>query len=856
MMQTPRSLKADELRKRTDPNSLGLRSTQEVGCLDALIGQKRAVNSISFGLEVQNKGYNIFVVGDHGSGRTTYSLERIRNRAKTEKTPDDLIYVYNFDNPDEPLAIATPAGQGKKLADHLEDLVEELKNALSKAFENSQYEDAKAQLVKEFQEQVNSLMEELRFWASEKGFAIKRTPQGFVNIPLVEEHEGDQGSESSESENEAGEAPKGDQKRENGQPKKKEMQQEDFEALSDEEKKSLQETSEEVSQKTLEVLRNIRDKEKKLKERIRELEAEICRTAIRPYLQETRDRFGAEGKLGEWIDALTEDIIENFNLFVAAARDDSGAEVDFSRYSVNVFVSNDPEAGAPVIWETNPTYYNLCGKIEYESRQGVLTTDFRKIIAGAIHRANGGYLVLHAEEVLRNFMSWDALKRALRTQELAVENLGEQLGVIPVSSLRPQPVQLKTKVVLIGTPWLYHLLNIYDPEFQKLFKIKADFDVDMPRTSETEQQMACFVGSYVTKEGHRHFTADGIAELIEWSSRLAGHSDRMSTQFNKIAEIIVEASAWAGTEEEEMVTAEHVRKAIKEKTFRVNLIEERLRRAFAEKTIRIQTEGKLTGQINGLTVVDMKDHFFGHPVRITANVYMGTEGIVNIEREVKMTGPIHNKGLLILGSYLGKKYAQDMPLSLTARITFEQTYSGVEGDSASSTELYCLLSALSDVPLKQGIAVTGSVDQHGNVQPIGGVNEKIEGFFEYCRISGLTGDQGVIIPEGNVQNLMLGHDVIEAVKEGKFHIWTVETIDEGIEILTGVAAGEPDESGCYPPDSIHGKAMSKLYDWMKKSTKLKKDIEALDETACRSKEEEKDQQDSTEEKGNGSTDDR
>jgi lon-related putative ATP-dependent protease len=379
---------------------------------------------------------------------------------------------------------------------------------------------------------------------------------------------------------------------------------------------------------------------------------------------------------------------------------------------------------------------------------------------------------------------------------------------------------------------LYYLLNIYDPEFQKLFKIKADFDVDMPRTLSTEQQMACFVGSYVTKEGHRHFTADGIAELIEWSSRLAGHSGRMSTQFNKITEIIVEASAWAGTEGKEMVDAKHVRKALKEKNFRVNLIEERLKRAFSEETIRIQTEGNLIGQINGLTVVDMRDHVFGHPVRITANVYMGTEGIVNIEREVKMTGPIHNKGLLILGSYLGNKYAQDMPLSVTARLTFEQTYSGVEGDSASSTELYCLLSALSDVPLKQGVAVTGSVDQHGNIQPIGGVNEKIEGFFEYCRIGGLTGDQGVIIPHRNIQNLMLDHDLIEAVKEGKFHIWPVETIDEGIEILTGAEAGVPDENGCYPSDSIHGKAMTKLHEWMKKAARLRKNVEGLGE-ACR-----------------------
>lgn len=858
MKHAPHRLEVADLRKRTDPTSLGLKSTRDVGCLDALIGQERAVKSISFGLEVQHKGYNIFVVGDHGSGRTTYSLERIRSRAGKEKTPDDLFYAFNFKNPDEPLAITIAAGQAKKLEAHLEDLVEELKNALSKAFENSQYEDAKAQLVKEFQEQVNSLMEELRTWASEKGFAIKRTPQGFVNIPLVEDAEEDRkSSEDAAREDPAENGKPEDPKRGNGQkPKMKEMQQEDFEALSEEEKKTLQVASEEVSQKTLEVLRNIRDKEKTLKEKIRELEAEICRTAIRPYLQETKDRFGAEGKLQEWIDDLTEDIIENFNLFVAAARDDSGAEVDFSRYSVNVFVSNEPDAGAPVVWETNPTFYNLCGKIEYESRQGVLTTDFRKIVAGAIHRANGGYLVLHVEEVLRNFMSWEALKRALRTQELAVENLGEQLGVIPVSSLRPQAVQLETKVVLIGTPWLYHLLNIYDPEFQKLFKIKADFDVDMPRTLSTEQQMACFVGSYVTNEGHRHFTAAGIAELIEWSSRLAGHSGRMSTQFNKITEIIVEASAWAGTEGSEMVEAEHVRKALKEKTFRVNLIEERLQRAFAEKTIGVRTEGEQTGQINGLTVVDMRDYMFGHPVRITANVYMGTEGIVNIEREVKMTGPIHNKGLLILGSYLGKNYAQDMPLSLTARITFEQTYSGVEGDSASSTELYCLLSALSDVPLKQGIGVTGSVDQHGNIQPIGGVNEKIEGFFEYCKVEGLSGDQGVIIPKQNVQNLMLNHDVLDAVKDGKFSIWPVGTIDKGIEILTGTSAGEPDENGCYPADSIHGKAMAKLHGWMKKAARLRKEAETLGE-ACRSpSEEENDEAGSKDEEGHGSAENR
>lgn len=808
-------LSIEKLRKRTNPADLGFETTRDIGGLETIIGQKRAVEAISFGLSVPNKGYNIFVVGSQGSGRTTYTLERVKERAKREKAPDDYLYAYNFKNPEEPVALSLPAGKGPELAKHMSDMIEELKNVLSKTFENNQYEDAKAQLVKNFQEEVNGLMEELREWALAKGFAIKRTPQGFVNIPVIL----DENSDSDSEEQEDGASSNG----KNTKPKYKEMQQEDFEALSEEEQKDLQERSEAVSQKTLEVLRLIRDKEKKLKEEIKELESEICRTAIMPYMQELKEKFGYEGKLGDWFDALQEDIISNFSIFVAAARDDSVNEQDFDRYDLNIFVTNNPENGAPVIWETNPSYYNMAGKIEYESRQGVLATDFRKIISGAIQKANGGYLILQAEELLRNFMSWETLKRVIRTQQIRVENLGEQLGIIPVSSLRPEPIDIKLKVILIGSRLLYHLLNIYDPEFQKLFKIKADFDVDMPRDLENEKQMALFVGGFVQKEGLKHFSVDALAELIEWSSRLAGHSKKMSTQFNKICEVIVEASAWA--KDAEIVEREHVIKALQEKKFRANLVEERVFSAYRDGTIKIQTDGEVVGQINGLTVVDMGDYSFGHPVRITANTYMGSEGIVNIEREVKMTGPIHNKGLMILESYLGQKYAQDFPLSLSARITFEQTYSGIEGDSASSTELYCLLSSLSEVPLKQGIAVTGSVDQHGNIQPIGGVNEKIEGFFKYCKANGLTGEQGVIIPEQNVQHLMLDHEVVEAVALGKFHVWAVKSIDEGIELLTGVEAGIPDGNGCFPPESIHGKVMAKLRGWMEKAIKLKKDIE-------------------------------
>ncbi len=786
-----------KLRKKTSTTSLGFETTAQIGCLEGLIGQQRAVEAMEFGLEVASKGYNIFVVGDHGSGRTTYTLDQLGKRANQLPCPDDWLYVYNFSNSGEPLALSLPPGMGKKLSENLTELIDELKTALSKAFENSQYEDSKAQLVKEFQEQVNSLMESARTWAQEKGFSIKRTPQGFVNIPLSHT------------------------KDEEGNPVSKEMQQEEFEALSESEQKELQAKSEEVSQKTLEILRKIRDHEKSLKEKIKNLEAEICRNAIRPYLTDLKSQYGKGEKLAGWIDALTEDIIENFNIFIAAARDEN-AEVDFSRYSVNVFVSNEPGTGAPVVHETNSTYYNLVGKVEYESRQGYLYTDFRKIVPGALHRANGGFLVLDAEEILRQFMSWEALKRVLRTQEMSIENLGEQLGFVPVSSLRPQAIPIQVKVVIIGSRWIYYLLNLYDPEFQKLFKIKADFDVDMPRTKATEQQLACFVASYVKKEQGLDFTADGVAEVIEFASRVAGNQTRMSTHFNQIEEILVESVAWARKLSKKLVTAEIVRKACNAKRFRSNLIEERIQRSFENGQVRIDTDGEAVGQVNGLTVLDFREYMFGHPVRITANVFMGQEGVVNIEREVKMTGPIHNKGLLTLSSYLGRKFAREMPLSLSARLAFEQTYDGIEGDSASSTELYALLSALSGIPINQGIAVTGSVDQFGNIQPIGGANEKIEGFFRYCSYRGLTGKQGVLLPKQNILNLMLDHEVLEAVRKGLFHVWTVETVEEGIEILTGTSAGTPDEKGNYPAGTVFRGVMDQLKVWSEKASQTKK----------------------------------
>nr|WP_321503731.1 ATP-binding protein [uncultured Dethiosulfovibrio sp.] len=796
-------LNVDSVRRMTDPSSLDCLSTEEVECLTGFIGQERAVKAMDFGLSVNSKGYNIFVVGNSGSGRTTYALDSLKKKAQEMDVPDDLVYVYNFDNPGEPIALLLPAGKGKEMESTFSSLIDDLKLVISKAFEKGHYEDTKAQEVKVFQEEVNARMEEIKAWAWEKGFSVKRTPQGFVNIPLQEEVD------------------------EEGNVTRREIQPEEFEELGEDRQRSLQEESEEISQRTLVVLREIRDREKELKKRISELESEICKGAIQGTVDDIREKFGLNDRINSWIDSFTKSVIDNFGMFVAAARDDN-AEVDFSIYRVNPVVCNDPENGAPVIWETNPTYYNLMGKVEYESRQGYLYTDFRKIVAGAILKANGGFLVLDMDLLLRNFMSYEGLKRVLRTGKLSIENLGEQFGAVPMSSLRPEAVDINVKMVLVGTHYLYYLLQHYDPEFRKMFKLRAEFQTDMDRTSSSEHQMAQFITTIVKREKGPHFNAEAVAEIIDWSSRLAGDRDRLSIQFNKIIEVIVESIAWARMDKAEMVSRDYVYKAIQESRYRASLVEERIKRAFVDGVIRIDTEGDAIGQINGLAVIDLGDYAFGHPSRITANTYMGKEGVVNIERETSMAGPIHNKGHLTLSSYLGRKYAQDMPLTLSASISFEQNYGGIEGDSASSTELYCLLSSLSEVAINQSIAVTGSVDQFGNIQPIGGVNEKIEGFFSYCKERGLTGKQGVMIPHQNERHLMLNREVVEAIKDGKFHLWKVHSVDEGIEILTGIPAGKPNSKGDFPKKSIHGKVKAKLQKWMKDAARIHKEMTGQD----------------------------
>jgi len=577
----------------------------------------------------------------------------------------------------------------------------------------------------------------------------------------------------------------------------KPLSEEEFMALSPEVKEEVLQKRESLQEELKRAMRQVRGLDKQANEVLQKLDQEVVLYAVGPPVSELSEKYEALPEVVAYFKAVRDDIVENLSLFrgEAEARPTSPlpmpgtADLPFRKYEVNVVVDNSELEGAPVVMELNPTYNNLFGRIEKEAQFGALITDFTMIRGGSLHRANGGYLVLPAEEVLRNPFSWDSLKRAVRSEEIAVEEAGERLGFVTTKSLRPESIPLDAKVVLIGQPAPYHLLYTWDEDFSELFKVKADFDTRMDRTDENTRDYAGFVCTLCVEEGLKHLAASALAKIVEHSSRLAEDQEKLSARFGEISDIIREASFYATQDDATYVTAVHVQKAIEEKFYRSNLIQERVNEMIERGTVMIEVAGEEVGQVNGLSVSGWGDIAFGQPSRITVSIGLGREGLMDIEREAKLGGPIHTKGVMILGGYLVEKYAQDKPLSLSARLVFEQSYSGVEGDSASSTELYALLSGLSSLPIKQGIAVTGSINQKGEVQAIGGVNEKIEGFFETCKAKGLTGEQGVLIPESNVQNLMLKEEVVKAVREGKFHIWAVETVDEGIEILTGVKAG-------------------------------------------------------------------
>lgn len=771
-------LPVEKLRWECDPNQFDFNTTEDIPELEGSIGQVRALKSIDFGLGMQEDGFNLYLSGEPGTGRSSTIKNLLKKRARNEPPPQDWCYVYNFKDPDNPLSLSLPAGRGSELADDMNDFLEGVKINIPKALESKEYETNKVAIIEDYQEKNGELFARLEQEAGERDFSLQRTVSGLVMVPQKEGRN---------------------------------YTQEEYDALTKNERDKLDEVGKELTEKLNDVLRQVRDNEKATKDALAQLDRELGLSAVGHNMEPLKEKYAEFAKVKGYLESVQEDIILNLEDFKpqAAAPQIAGIrfprqEPSFERYAVNVFVDNKGMEGAPIIFEANPTYNNLFGRIEHIMQMGgAATTNFTLIKPGALHRANGGYLIVDAREVLINPFAWDALKRCIRNGEIRIEDVLEQYRFMTVVSLKPEPVPLQAKIIMIGSPWIYYLLYYMEPDYRKFFKVKADFDSRVARTPEIMKDYALFVSTHCRNEKLLPFDRSGVAGLLEYSARLVEDQEKLSSQFMEISDLIREADYWAQKENSPLVTKDFVKRAVEEKVYRSNRIEERMQEMFDEGTILVDTADVEVGQINGLSVITLGDYTFGRPSRVTARVYMGRGGMVNIEREAKLSGPIHDKGVLILTGYLGGKYAHDKPLSFSASICFEQSYEGVEGDSASSTELYALLSALSGVPLRQGIAVTGSVNQLGKVQPIGGVNYKIEGFYAVCKAKGLTGEQGVIIPKTNERHLMLKDEVVAAVRDGKFHIWSVETIDQGIEILTGVPAGVQLPDGTYTAGTIN-----------------------------------------------------
>ena len=778
------ALPPEKLRRVFDPKLITCETTEEMSPLTEIVGQERAVKALNFGLEIDEKGFNIYVAGQPGTGRMTSVRSFIETIAVGKSVPSDWCYVNNFTDPYRPNAIELPPGKGREFQRDMKSFIEETRTGIPKAFESEEYASKREDISKRLEQQRRDLFTQINERANQEGFVIQSTPIGILIIPVIR-----------------------------GKP----MTDQQFLALNSDVREEIEKRRDALRSELRSAMRRLQDLDRELSEKIRELDKEVANYATEHFINNLLEKYSEFSEVVKYLKEAQNDILENIDQFMGKPIQPQTPipmpwmeELPFRKYEVNVIVDNSELKGAPVVMELNPLHHNIFGRIEKEARFGALTTDFTMIRGGSLHRANGGYLVLPVEDLLRNLFTYEGLKRAIQNSEIDIEEVGERLGYITTKSLRPETIPLNAKIVLIGNSRLYHLLYSLDVDFSELFKVKADFDTTMDRTEDNVVIYASFVCTLCSKEKLKHLDNTGLAKLIEYSSRLAADQNKLSTRFGEVADIVREACFYATQEKVDYVTGEHIRKAIEEKIYRSNLIQDKIQEMIERGVFLIDTEGEVMGQVNGLSVISLGDFAFGRPSRVTASIGLGREGLIDIEREAKLGGPIHTKGVMILGGYLTQKYAQDKPLSLTARLVFEQSYSGVEGDSASSTELYAILSTLSDLPINQSLAVTGSVNQKGEVQAIGGVNEKIEGFFEVCKAKGFSGKQGVLIPESNVQNLMLKEAVVEAVKAGKFHIYPVKTIDEGIEILTGVKAGKRQPDGAFEEDTVNSKVNKRL----------------------------------------------
>ena len=782
----PDILTFDKLYRFCDPDIFTFNTTEDLPDFKETIGQERALHALDFGLSLESTGFNIFILGEHGTGKMTTVRSFLSQKAMNEPVPQDWCYVYNFKDSDVSVAISLDPGSAVIFQKDMEELIKILKAEIPKVFESKEYEKQKNKIIEEPQKQQKDIFSGLEEEAQQKGFSVRKTVSGLIIIPV----------------------------KKTGEP----LTEDEYELLDENTRKKIDEIGKTLQEKLNDVVRIARESEKMVKESIGRLEKEAALSSVGHLIDELKNKYKDHEKITAYLEDVKEDILEHLDDFKAQEEQAPPlpfmklpkTEPIFTRYTVNVLVNNKDCKGAPCIFESNPTYFNLFGRIEHKFQYGIALTDFSMIKAGSLHKANGGYIVINALDLLRNIFAYDSLKRAIRNKEIKIEDVWEQYRLISTTTLKPEAMPLDVKVILVGNPYLYYLLYNLDEEYRELFKVKADFDSRMVRTEGNINKYASFVTTLCREEKLLPFDRAGVAKVVEFGSRLAEHQNKLSSRFSDIADILREASYWASKSNSNIVSDGHVHKAMDERIFRTNRIEERLREMILEGTIIVDTKGEKVGQINGLAVLDLGDYSFGKPSRITAKTYTGKAGVVNIERETKMSGKIHEKAILIITNYLGSRYAQKRPISLSASITFEQLYDTVEGDSASCAELYALLSSLSGIPLKQSVAITGSMDQNGEVQPVGGINEKVEGFFDLCRLTGFNGSQGVIMPTRNVKNLMLKKDVVEAVKEGKFFIYPIQRVDEGLEIITGMQVGELRDDGTYPEGTINYLVVKRL----------------------------------------------
>ena len=778
-----------------DTGKFKFQTTEELPDLTELVGQERALEAIRFGVGIRRPGFNLFLLGPGGTGKFGAMREFLLKRAATEPTPDEWCYVNDFENPKVPRALRLPPSRGVLLRDDINRLLENMRSAIPLAFESDTYGARKRVIEQEVKDKQQKAVDEVRKEGDAKGIAMVQTPTGLVLAPVR-----------------------------NGEV----LSPEEFDKLEEAEHKQAEESIVDLQDKLQAALRQMPKFEQEGREKLRELNREVAMFAIGHLIDELRKKYLDLPDVTAFLHAVQEDISENVDEFLAPPENPLASILGVTppaspkgpallrRYQVNVLVDHTGKEGAPVVLEEHPTYQNLVGQVEYISHLGALSTDFTLIRPGALHRANGGYLLLDAHKLLMQPYAWEALKRSLQTSQIRIETLGQMLSLVSTVSLEPQPVALKVKVVLVGERFLYYLLSAYDPEFSELFKVAADFEEQMDRNPHTDLLFARRIGTVARQENLLPFDRGAVGRVIEQCSRMAGDSQKVQLRRRAVADLLREADYRAREASRSVVGADDVQHAVDAQVHRADRLRNRLQEEMVRGTILIDTQGERIGQVNGISVLDLGQFAFGHPSRITARMRLGKGEVIDIEREVELSGPIHSKGVLILSAFLGARYAAEHPLSLSASLVFEQSYGAVEGDSASSAELYALLSALSDLPIRQSLAVTGSVNQLGHVQAIGGVNEKIEGFFDLCKARGFTGAQGVVIPASNVKHLMLRHDVVDAVRDKQFQIYAVDTIDQGMEILTGVPAGEREADGKFPEGSVNGRVEARLIEFAKK----------------------------------------